>query len=53
MPEPESRVIHGSYDGSGFDSGVGLLRNRFDLFNDVPKGVITCFPPTRHWRMQD
>ncbi|GLZ40295.1 non-ribosomal peptide synthetase [Actinokineospora sp. NBRC 105648] len=44
LPEPDALVLHSSHDGSRFDSGVALLRNRSDLFADVPKPLVECFP---------
>ncbi|MGH3901426.1 MAG: amino acid adenylation domain-containing protein [Pseudonocardiaceae bacterium] len=44
LPEPEALVIHSAHGGSGFDSGIRLLRNRLDLFAHMPEPSIECFP---------
>ncbi|WP_221361229.1 non-ribosomal peptide synthetase [Streptomyces beigongshangae] len=45
LPEPEVLVIHGTHDGSGFDTGVTLLRNnRSDGFARAPKRMPEAFP---------
>lgn len=44
LPEPEALVLHSTHGGTGFDSGVRLLRNRFGLADDVPKRLPESFP---------
>ncbi|MEV7141499.1 amino acid adenylation domain-containing protein [Streptomyces tauricus] len=44
LPEPEVLVIHGTHDGSGFDTGVTLLRSRLDGFAPAPKRMPEAFP---------
>ncbi|GAA4812197.1 amino acid adenylation domain-containing protein [Streptomyces ziwulingensis] len=44
LPEPEVLVIHGTHDGSGFDTGVTLLRNRPGASVQAPKRMPEAFP---------
>ncbi|QKW24874.1 amino acid adenylation domain-containing protein [Streptomyces seoulensis] len=44
LPEPEALVIHGTHDGSGFDTGVRLLRTRRDLASGAPRLLPGGFP---------
>jgi amino acid adenylation domain-containing protein len=44
LAEPEALVIHSTHGGAGFDSGIRLLRNRFDLLADVPRRMPASFP---------
>ncbi|NEA51162.1 hypothetical protein, partial [Streptomyces sp. SID10815] len=44
LPEPEALVIHGTHDGSGFDTGVRLLRTRRDLTSGAPRLLPGGFP---------
>ncbi|MCS0603725.1 amino acid adenylation domain-containing protein [Streptomyces sp. LP11] len=44
LPEPAVLVIHGTHDGSGFDTGVRLLRARRDLTSGAPRLLPGGFP---------
>ncbi|MFF3484391.1 amino acid adenylation domain-containing protein [Streptomyces sp. NPDC002701] len=44
LPEPEVLVIHGTHDGSAFDTGVTFLRNRRDGFARAPERMPEAFP---------
>ncbi|MFC5097623.1 condensation domain-containing protein [Amycolatopsis plumensis] len=44
LPEPEVLVLHGPSDTSAFDSGVRLLRTRWDLSVNLKRAVASWFP---------
>ncbi|HET6705244.1 condensation domain-containing protein [Amycolatopsis sp.] len=44
LPEPEVLVLHGPSDTSAFDSGVRLLRTRWDLSMNLKRAVASWFP---------
>lgn len=44
LPEPQALVIHGTHDGSGFDAGIRLLRNRRDLASRPRRLLPAGFP---------
>jgi 3-oxoacyl-(acyl-carrier-protein) synthase/aryl carrier-like protein len=44
LPEPEALVLHGPGDTSAFDSGVRLLRTRWDLSVNLKRAVAAWFP---------
>jgi len=44
LPEPEVLVLHGPSDTSAFDSGVRLLRTRWDLSVNLKRAVAAWFP---------
>ena len=44
LPEPQALVIHGTHDGSGFDTGIRLLRNRRDLTSRGRRLLPAGFP---------
>jgi hypothetical protein len=44
LPEPDVLVLHGPSDTSAFDSGVRLLRTRWDLSVNLKRAVASWFP---------
>ncbi|WP_410643784.1 condensation domain-containing protein [Amycolatopsis sp. lyj-346] len=44
LPEPEVLVLHGPSDTAAFDSGVRLLRTRWDLSVNLKRAVASWFP---------
>ncbi|MGW7537605.1 condensation domain-containing protein [Amycolatopsis sp. NPDC054798] len=44
LPEPEVLVLHGPSDTSAFDSGVRLLKTRWDLSVNLKRAVASWFP---------
>jgi hypothetical protein len=53
LPEPDVLVVHGAHDGSRVDSGIRLLRQRPELFADVPPRLPPCFPLELHTTVTD
>jgi amino acid adenylation domain-containing protein/non-ribosomal peptide synthase protein (TIGR01720 family) len=44
LPEPQAAVLHGPSDAAAFDSGVGLLRTRWDLAVNLKRAAGSWFP---------